>query len=292
MTDLATGTVTVADLREELVELGLTEEEANSIKGKSNLRAKIEELQSSDDVDVNLDNVEVVEDKLEYEGGETTSDTPDIYSPEWSDYVLGLMTNDEKIDGNPTVDGMRRVAQKLLGRIVHSASDIIQCPCPENKERATVKVSITFSDLGNTSTFSGCADSYWGNTDKEYRNHPVAVAETRAEGRALKRALRLRKVISAEENVNEADLEDLGMDSVGKITTPQIQYLEITCRDKLGLNIKKLVNKELPEVKNINDVSHAQALELFKLLSSYQSTGVPEELKGYDADWKSNLTGE
>ena len=35
---------TVEDLRQELMNLGLTEEEANNIKGKSNLSNKLEEL--------------------------------------------------------------------------------------------------------------------------------------------------------------------------------------------------------------------------------------------------------
>ena len=42
-------------------------------------------------------------------------------------------------------------------------------------------------------TVNGAADVYWGNCDKIYRNHPVAVAETRAEGRALRRRIKAQK---------------------------------------------------------------------------------------------------
>lgn len=282
--------VSVADLRKELVKLGLSEDEAVSIKGKANLVARVNELSRASLMgDVNLDDVEVVEDDVEFVD-DTKSDTPTMYDPEWSDYVLSQMADDEKMDGNPTVDGLRRMVGVIFGNITSSHTNVVQTPTPDNKERATVTVTIVVNDGDENLMVTGAADSYWGNTDKAYRNYPVAVAETRAEGRALKRLLKLRKVISAEEKADE--IEPIGEDSVGKITPPQIQYLEITCRDKLGVNIKKLLNKHLPDVQNVNDISHADALELFKVLSSYQSTGVPEELQGYDSDWKGNLTGE
>ena len=121
---------------------------------------------------------------------------PDINSAEWTSYVLGLLNDDEKISGNPTTDGLRRIFEIALDCVVTSAdSSVIQAPSPENEKRATVVHSISYviknipedqQELKFRSV-SGAADVYWGNCDKIYRNHPVAVAETRAEGRALRR---------------------------------------------------------------------------------------------------------
>ena len=138
---------------------------------------------------------------------DTKTNKIDINSLEWNDYVLGLLSDDEKIDGNPTTDGLRRIFEIALNCTVISAeSTVIQSPSPDNEKRATVSHSLTYvlndggtDPLFKTRTVSGAADVYWGNCDKIYRNHPVAVAETRAEGRALRRALRLRKVVAAEE---------------------------------------------------------------------------------------------
>ena len=56
------------------------------------------------------------------------SDKPSFNSPEWNDYVLSLFTNEELVDGNPTVDGLRRVTELVLGKINKTHVDIVQCP--------------------------------------------------------------------------------------------------------------------------------------------------------------------
>ena len=132
---------------------------------------------------------------------------PSITDLEWTDFVLQQLSDDEKIQGNPTTDGLRRIFEKVMNcYVMQSDSTLVQAPEPSNDKRASVVHTITWYDLNPTvdencrmRTVSGAADVYWGNCDKIYRNHPVAVAETRAEGRALRRALRLRKVVAAEE---------------------------------------------------------------------------------------------
>jgi len=130
---------------------------------------------------------------------------------EWTDHVLSLLQDDEKIMGNPTTDGLRRIFETALNcTVIESTSKVVQSPERSNELRATVVHTIGYilnqdSSLHNR-VVSGAADVYWGNCDKIYRNHPVAVAETRAEGRALRRALKLRKVVAAEELAK--DIED------------------------------------------------------------------------------------
>ena len=134
---------------------------------------------------------------------EATQNQCSIWDIEWTDYVLSLLSEDEKIQGNPTTDGLRRVFEKAMNcTIIESTSDVVQSPQPSNEKRATVVHSLSYcmndsslDDSLKIRTVNGAADVYWGNCDKVFRNHPVAVAETRAEGRSLRRALRLRKVL-------------------------------------------------------------------------------------------------
>jgi hypothetical protein len=214
---------------------------------------------------------------------------------DWTDYVLGLLSDDEKISGNPTTDGLRRVFEKALNcRVLASVSDVVQTPEPNNEKRATVVHSITYilnegardqPEL-NTVTINGAADVFWGNCDKVYRNYPVAVAETRAEGRALRRALKLRKVVAAEELAK--DIEDHpDQDSVTKITNNQINFIDVMAK-RLNINVSKLLESNALEFKNIYALSHDDAVTVIRLLSKHQQniTEIPDDLLGFNNEWK------
>jgi hypothetical protein len=214
---------------------------------------------------------------------------------EWTDYVLGLLSEDEKIKGNPTTDGLRRVFELALNcRVLSSTTQVVQTPDPNNEKRATVVHSITYClNYGsldersfNTTSVDGAADVYWGNCDKVYRNHPVAVAETRAEGRALRRALKLRKVLAAEEIAE--DIEDHpDKDSVSKITNNQINFIDVIAK-RLNINITKLLEQNGLEFNNIYEMGHEDAVGVIRSLSKYQQSvdDIPNDLLGYSNEWK------
>ncbi len=230
------------------------------------------------------------------EGSTSTSDisTPSINDTGWTDFVLGLLSDDEKINGNPTTDGLRRIFEIALNcTIIDSSSNVVQSPSPENEKRATVVHSLKYvlNDEPADSpikyrSVSGAADVYWGNCDKIYRNHPVAVAETRAEGRSLRRGLKLRKVVAAEELAK--DIEDHpDSDTISKITNNQINFIDVLSK-RLDINIIKMLDKLGYESKNIYNIEYSTGVEISKLLSSYQQdlSSLPENIKGYDANWK------
>lgn len=235
------------------------------------------------------------EQKIEDNSVETENKVVSPNDLEWTDYVLGLLSDDEKIHGNPTTDGLRRVFEIALDcRIIASTSTIAQSPSPDNEKRATVVHSVVYClnhidpdrpDL-NTVSVDGAADVYWGNCDKVYRNHPVAVAETRAEGRALRRGLKLRKVVAAEELAK--DIEDHpDEDSVSKITNNQINFIDVLAK-RLNINVGKLLESHAMESKNIYVLSHTDAISIIRLLSQYQQdvSKIPEEIIGFNSDWK------
>jgi hypothetical protein len=214
---------------------------------------------------------------------------------DWTDHVLALLSDDEKISGNPTTDGLRRIFEIALNcRVLASVSEVVQTPEPNNEKRATVVHSITYilnegardqPEL-NTVTINGAADVFWGNCDKVYRNYPVAVAETRAEGRALRRALKLRKVVAAEEIAK--DIEDHpDQDSVTKITNNQINFIDVMAK-RLNINVTKLLDENELESKNIYVLSHEDAVKVIRMLSSYQQdmSSISDNIVGYTNEWK------
>jgi len=229
---------------------------------------------------------------------ETIESTPNKVTPNdlgWTDYVLDLLSDDEKIAGNPTTDGLRRIFEVALNcDVIEAITEIVQAPTPENEKRATATHTIRYvlkddSPQGLEVKYravTGAADVYWGNCDKIYRNHPTAVAETRAEGRALRRALKLRKVVAAEEIAK--DIEDHpDENSVSKISVNQINFIDVIAQ-RLNVNVANLIKSLAITEANIYNIAHEDAVSVIKHLTSYQQdmSKLTDELLGYQSNWK------
>lgn len=220
-------------------------------------------------------------------------DNPSIHMPEWTDYVLSLLKDDEKIAGNPTTDGLRRIFEQVLAcQLIETVSSVVQAPEQSNEKRATVVHTLKYY-LNNDKnqiirTASGAADVYWGNCDKIYRNHPVAVAETRAEGRALRRALRLRKVVAAEEIAKEIE-DDVDGNSISKITNNQINFIDVIAK-RIDIDVIKLINKLDINLQNNNiyALNYDHAVAIITKLSDLQRNvaEIDDSVKGYNPSWK------
>ena len=221
---------------------------------------------------------------------------PTIHDIEWTDYVLEQLTDDEKIMGNPTTDGLRRIFEKVMDcEIIEATTKVDQTPSRDNEMRATVTFSLKFqlnkedeSTVGiyKTKLVTGAADVYWGNCDKIFRNHPVAVAETRAEGRALRRALRLRKVVAAEEVASEIE-DHPDAHTINKISNNQINFIDVMSM-RLNINVEKLFELNNLVKENVYDTLHEEAVEIIRSLSKYQQniSDIPESILGYSNEWK------
>lgn len=211
---------------------------------------------------------------------------------EWTDHVLNLLNEDEKISGNPTTDGLRRIFETVLNcTIIEASPSVVQSPDLANERRATVVYSLSYV-LNDQSlpeqikyrTVSAAADVYWGNCDKVFRNHPVAVAETRAEGRALRKALKLRKVVTADEIAKE--VVDHSTDTNNTINTSQLNFFDVFGK-RLNVNIKKLLENLAIDHSNIYNISYDDAVRTITTLSNFQQNNdIPNHLIGYDSSWK------
>lgn len=224
-----------------------------------------------------------------------TESTPKITDLEWTDHVLSLLSDDEKIMGNPTTDGLRRIFEVVMNaKIMSSTSQIVQSPSPENEKRATVCHSLTFclnpgvpdTNGLNVVTVDGSADVYWGNCDKVFRNHPVAVAETRAEGRALRRALRLKKVVAAEELASSIEDNVDGITAT-KISSNQVNFIDVIAQ-RLNINVPKLFSELDISYDTIYNIKHEDAVSSVQKLNFYQQhiDDIPPQLIGYQENWK------
>lgn len=222
---------------------------------------------------------------------------PTIHDTGWTDYVLSFLEEEEKIMGNPTTDGLRRIFEKVMDcEITHCDTTVVQSPSRDNEMRATVTHTLTYilnrehtegskTAFLNSRSVTGAADVYWGNCDKVFRNHPVAVAETRAEGRALRRALRLRKVVAAEEMVSEIE-DHPDMDTVNNITNNQINFMDVLAK-RLDIDMTKLLQKLDIKEDNVYNISYNDAVNVVSILANYQQKNdIPEDILGYNSNWK------
>ena len=208
------------------------------------------------------------------------SSTPRKGSPEWNDYVLKLFTEDEYVDvsvdgGNHKIkgvkcDGLRRVAQLVLGEFVRSGpvQSHVEYPSYDiNGKEQLVKMQTPpcawvryeieylphFSPMRTTVIWGGLADVNYANTDPKFIPFALATAETRAEARALRKALGI-KILAAEEltNLDTASKMEVITNadwSPGLINDAQKAAINRMAQ-KLKISVYKLINCDRDSIKS------------------------------------------
>ena len=237
-----------------------------------------------------LEQVELDED-FEVEGDELVGkefresenpEMPEFASPEWTEYILSLLTEDEKVKDKPRTEGLIRITRMLF--------DEVEFPNPQVHHVNEGYAAVTAAILVNGRQYVGSAEVHAENTDAPYNRYPLATAETRALGRAVKRFLCLN-VITAEETSRVADLTIPKSDedrTEGSITSTQIKTMERHCKS-LDLDVKRVVVSVVGEHDKINDLSHAEALQVLKQVDEWKRNPPEENLGPFSTDWKSNF---
>jgi hypothetical protein len=222
------------------------------------------------------------------------SDMPSMLSPEWHDYAMTLFHPSELIDGHPLVAGLRRVAEMVLGTITFSGpTQVFPVQRDDHHGRATVVFSVEFS---NGIRYSEVADSWEGNTDDMFCAFAVAIASTRAEARALRKALKI-KGVAAEEltkkdtakivreiSSNKASSEG-EYDDQSRMSDAQYNFIDVKCK-QLNIDGKKLF-KEF-NVDSGKKISKKVASDIIDRLNDCQrdKNSIPQELLGYQQEWR------
>ena len=247
-------------------------------------------LDDESDVKEEQEEVQVVE-----HGKEDEFVEPDIDDPNWTEFVMKQFLPDEMFDGYPMVDGLRRVASKLLGDIILSRPRTVQSPNSGNGFHATVEWELGImwrrdDEIGpHQRIFGDVADVSPNNTDEPYCLHAAACAATKAEGRALRKALMLTRIHTAEEMMDVP--EDTG-DGGKKVTDSTFTFLDMKGRH-LNINIGKMLQRtmEKNEYKSARDIPYNKGVQMFHWINQIQckTKNVPADLVGYDPEWKEKL---
>jgi len=222
------------------------------------------------------------------------SDIPSMLSSEWHDYAMTLFHESEMIDGHPLVAGLRRVAEVVLGPIVFSGpTQVSPVQREDHHGRATVIFTVEFA---NGMRYAEVADSWEGNTDDMFCAFAVAIASTRAEARALRKALKIRGVaaeeltkkdtakivrdISSTKTASEGEYDD-----TSRMSDAQLNFIDVKCR-QLNIDGKKLFAQF--NVDNSRKVSKKVASEIIDKLNDFQrdKSSIPEDVLGYKQEWR------
>lgn len=301
--------MSVEEIREKLVEYGYSRDDVKNIKGKSQLALVLKQ-----EMDANVPSLGMAEPILnsvqvvveEEPAGELSE--PAMYSPEWHNYVMSLLRPDELIDGAPKCDGLRRLANKLLGEIIFSAPTQV-FPADQNG-RATVVYTVKvawkrdvpeYINLDKfeypVREFADVSDCSPENSVKLYAKHASATASTRAEGRALRKALGLNICTAEELNKEDKDNKygdntiDTNMMST-KISLAQKNFITVKCAQlKIDpykfMNITHFVHGGPLKFKTLDEVDNEVAIKMIEELNKFQSNSndskesrdIPEQIK-------------
>lgn len=211
--------------------------------------------------------------------------TPLPTEPEWHDYVMSHFIADELVDGCPTADGLRRVCEKLVGAISEVTPTVVQTPDQTNGERATVVVTISVNHYdGRHSLVGDAVDCFRGNLDGKFAVFPVATAVTRAEARALRKILRLRKIVSAEEKLTEPvdpNATFVPENTRNSEITNQQESVIKTLLPRAGVVLDKLLQAGSRKVSSVQQLTFDEAANLIGSLNKYiqDPSSIPGEFK-------------
>ena len=198
------------------------------------------------------------------------SSTPKIGDIGWTDHVLSLLSKNELDHDNPTVHGLRRIVEVVFGEVINSGVTVLQVPEKSNDYIATVMCTLDIQKHdGSLATFSGVADAGLHNIDPGFKKYPVAMAETRAEGRALRKALRL-KVVAAEEISTNADPVQMRDENPNIINSAQKQMIQ-SMANRVEVNLESYLTKTFAgEYNSIDSISFDDAKKIIRELDSFQ----------------------
>jgi hypothetical protein len=222
------------------------------------------------------------------------TDIPSMLSAEWHDYAMTLFHDSEIVDGHPLVAGLRRVAEVVLGPIMFSGpTQVFPVQREDHHGRATVIFTVKFA---NGMQYAEVADSWEGNTDDMFCAFAVAIASTRAEARALRKALKIKGVAAEEltkkdtakivrEISSTKSASDGDYDDQSRMSDPQHNFIDVKCK-QLNIDGSKLFAEF--NVSNGKKVSKKVASDIIDRLNDYQrdKNSIPKDLLGYKAEWR------
>jgi hypothetical protein len=160
----------------------------------------------------------------------------------------------------------------LIGPIMEEGCQLVSPPTIENGHRACVKAWIVFKTHEGEKRFESLADVCEENCDPEFARFPTSTAETRAKGRCFRMALKLRKVVAAEEAAAEIPLAGEDKTEVA-IQNGQISMIQLMA-DRLNVSIDRLLSSLEIKKGSLGQLTRTEGLMVTKHLNTLQQSGL------------------
>lgn len=237
---------------------------------------QVEDFHLSEDVDM-VENVDV----------KTVDKTPEPTDPNWTAFILAQLEEDEKQDGNPKVDGLRRLVEKYIGQIVATEIECKSVPSfgerlDDNTSTVVAKV-VVFNHLTKRPIVSmAVADAPAASCQHPYNKFLSSIAETRAKARCYRELLRLKNVVSADE------VQGVGMDISQLITDQQKTFIDSLCK-QLDISVKVAAYRGAKkELAGLSKYKKDDGVQIIELLTDFKNSGKQRDksTESYDHSWR------
>lgn len=212
---------------------------------------------------------------------------PEYGDSDWSDYVMSMFREDELEKGLPKANGLRRVMNKLFDVISSTSQQVIM-----GQDEVAINWTIEFvphkeivfdptNPVYPVRKISGFASASSVNVKYPFNKYLSAIADTRAEARATRKALLLNCIAAeeAEENLDEPVSTD-------NITNNQKNIIKsMSERNKWSADVLfKIHAKDISDRSPtcLNELTRDEAGKLLNIFNQYQSNSgktVPVEAK-------------
>jgi len=221
---------------------------------------------------------------------------PAFNSEEWHDYVMSQFLDSELDNGNPIRDGLVRVTEKLLGPIAKREVLGFQAGHENSRFHSTVHVRLTILLKNENHPLygvyqevieDGIAETTGRNSQPPYNLHPSATSSSKAEAQALRKALRLRRTIAAD----EATPDELVMDGEvyvpeTPITPEQITVIDLICK-RANISLLDFINSGEIKYAFMEQITNTKAQRMIRFLNEIQSGKQTSPVsKPYDPSWR------
>jgi hypothetical protein len=129
--------------------------------------------------------------------------------------------------------------------------------------------AVCVAKFNDDTSWTGTGDATMRTVDKEYGKYPTAVAESRAEARALKKALGIR--LLAAEEVTKDDLK--GVSANSRIPDQTIKAINRVI-ERNGTDLIEAIKEALgrDDVADVADLSQAEGGKLLKYLNEIKTS--------------------
>lgn len=223
-------------------------------------------------------------------------------TPGWKPFLIKLLQDDELADGiYPTCAGLQRVCQMVYGNIIAITSSVVKFPT-ESDGTATVTCSVTCTpytqieydendnlvidspieqsvDIRTTRnagmvSATGSVNVSTSDMPDKFKPHLIASAETKAQGRALRRLLCLDVYTKEEMSSGEIPESD-------NMTNLQKASIKKQC-ENLSINLPKFlaIHAGLDE-ENFTplNITKDKATSILSILKKYKDVEIPKEIQ-------------